>query len=116
MLELVDDDQTIMPGVRCGAPAGTRVHHQMVLIESGGQRAAFVGRSDADDGASAGLPWIMGFDLYPMDTLAAKKAFVQEAVAQQTLVFFEHDPQLRGGRLSSPTAASAADRAGADLP
>ena len=28
-------------------------------------------------------PWIMGFDLYPMDTLAAKKAFVQEAVERE---------------------------------
>ena len=30
VLELVDDDQTIMPGVRCSAPAATRAHHQMV--------------------------------------------------------------------------------------
>jgi hypothetical protein len=39
----------------------------------------------------------MGFDLYPMDTLAAKKQFVSEAIANQTLVFFEHDPAVAAG-------------------
>ena len=39
----------------------------------------------------------MGFDLYPMDTLAAKKQFVKEAIEQQTLVFFEHDPAVAAG-------------------
>jgi hypothetical protein len=39
----------------------------------------------------------MGFDLYPMDTLVAKKQFVQEAFERETLVFFEHDPAVAAG-------------------
>ncbi len=42
-------------------------------------------------------PWIMGFDLYPMDTLAAKKQFVREAIEKEILVFFEHDPAIAAG-------------------
>jgi hypothetical protein len=42
-------------------------------------------------------PWIMGFDLYPMDTLTAKKRFVKDAIARETLVFFEHDPAVAAG-------------------
>ena len=38
--------------------------------------------------------WIMGYDLYPMETLAAKQAFSEEAAARETLVFFEHDPAI----------------------
>ena len=97
VLELVDDDQTIMPGVKVRRTGGHTRHHQMVSIESGGQRAAFRGRSDADDGASLDCRGLHGFDLFPVDTLASKQAFVQEAVAQHTLVFFDHDPQLRRG-------------------
>jgi hypothetical protein len=41
--------------------------------------------------------WIMGFDLYPMDTLAAKKQFVKDAIERETLVFFEHDPAVAAG-------------------
>jgi hypothetical protein len=40
------------------------------------------------------LPWIMGYDLYPMDTLAFKRRFLREAVEREYLVFFEHDPEI----------------------
>ena len=46
--------------------------------------------------------WIMGYDLYPMDTLAFKQAFIREAIEREYLIFFEHDPQHRG-RLHSGT-------------
>src|SRR6266853_2740948 len=42
VLQLVDDDQTIMPGVRVRRTGGHCMHHQMVLIESGGKTAAFL--------------------------------------------------------------------------
>src|SRR6185295_14732991 len=42
VLQLVDDDQTIMPGVRVRRTGGHTMHHQMVIIESGDQAAAFV--------------------------------------------------------------------------
>ena len=42
-------------------------------------------------------PWIMGYDLYPMDTLAFKRAFVREAIDREYLIFFEHDPQIAAG-------------------
>ena len=37
-----DEDQTIMPGVRVRRTGGHTMHHQMVLIESGGKTAVFV--------------------------------------------------------------------------
>jgi methylmalonyl-CoA epimerase len=91
VLQLVDDDRTIMPGVRVRRTGGHTMHHQMVLIESGGKTAAFVADLIPTT-AHLGEAWIMGFDLYPMDTLPAKKAFLEEAVAREMLVFFEHDP------------------------
>ena len=96
VLQLVDDDATIMPGVRVQRTGGHCLHHQMVRIESKGQTAAFVADLIPTT-AHAPDAWIMGFDLYPMDTLAAKQAFVQEAMAQDTLVFFEHDPAVAAG-------------------
>ena len=39
----------------------------------------------------------MAFDLYPMETLAAKKQFVKEAMEKETLVFFYHDPAIAAG-------------------
>jgi methylmalonyl-CoA epimerase len=98
VLQLVDDDRTIMPGVKVRRTGGHTMHHQMVLIESGGKTAAFV----ADlmpTAAHAPDAWIMAYDLYPMDTLAAKSAFAREAVEREILVFFDHDPALAAGYL-----------------
>ena len=96
VLQFVDDDQTIMPGVRVRRTGGHCMHHQMVLIESAGTTAAFVADLIPTT-AHLSAPWIMGYDLYPMDTLAMKKAFLEEAVAKNILVFFEHDPAVPAG-------------------
>jgi glyoxylase-like metal-dependent hydrolase (beta-lactamase superfamily II) len=96
VLQLVDDDATIMPGVRVRRTGGHCMHHQIALIESKGRTAAFV--ADLMP-TTAHVPdtWIMGFDLYPMDTLAAKTQFVKEAIEKETLVFFYHDPVITAG-------------------
>jgi len=96
VLQLVDDDSTIMPGVRVRWTGGHTMHHQIVIVESGRQAAAFV--ADLIPTAShLGDAWIAGSDLYPMDTLAAKQAFVPEAIEREMLVFFEHDPVVAAG-------------------
>ncbi len=64
VLQLVDDDATIMPGVRVRRTGGHTMHHQMVVIESAGKTAVFA--ADLLPTA-AHLPevWVMGYDLYP---------------------------------------------------
>ncbi len=96
VLQLVDDNQTIMPGVKVRRTGGHTMHHQMALIESGGRTAAFVADLMPTT-AHAPDTWIMGCDLYPMDTLGAKRQFAKEAVAKDVLVFFAHDPAVAAG-------------------
>ncbi|MBI2417641.1 MAG: MBL fold metallo-hydrolase [Ignavibacteriales bacterium] len=38
------------------------------------------------------LPYIMGYDLQPLITLAEKKELLPEAVEEEWILFFEHDP------------------------
>ena len=54
VLQLVDDDVTIMPGVRVRRTGGHTMHHQMVLIESAGKTAVVCGRPAADRGPPSG--------------------------------------------------------------
>jgi glyoxylase-like metal-dependent hydrolase (beta-lactamase superfamily II) len=85
-----------MPGVRVRRTGGHTQHHQIALIESKGQTAAYV----ADlmpTAAHVRDAWVAAFDLYPMDTLTAKQQFVKEAIEKRTLVFFEHDPACAAG-------------------
>jgi glyoxylase-like metal-dependent hydrolase (beta-lactamase superfamily II) len=37
------------------------------------------------------LPYVMAYDMYPMTTLDEKEAFLQEAVANDYILFLEHD-------------------------
>ena len=97
-LELVDDDVEIRPGVRVRRTGGHTQHHQIVMLESEGRTAVFL----ADlipMVAHLPLPWIMGYDLYPVDTLQFKRAFLKEAVEREYLVLFEHDPEVAAGYL-----------------
>ncbi len=38
------------------------------------------------------LPYVMAYDMFPLTTLKEKKSFLQEAVEQNYILFFEHDP------------------------
>jgi glyoxylase-like metal-dependent hydrolase (beta-lactamase superfamily II) len=91
VLDLVDEDQTIMPGVRVRRTGGHTRHHQVVSIESKGARAIHLG--DLVPTAAHLRPnWIMGIDLYPVETLSAKAGILTAAAEEHALLFFYHDP------------------------
>jgi glyoxylase-like metal-dependent hydrolase (beta-lactamase superfamily II) len=96
VLELIEGDEIIMPGVRVVRTGGHTMHHQIVLIESEGRTAVFTADLMPTT-AHIGEAWIMGYDLYPMDTLAFKRRFVREAIDREYLIFFEHDPVIAAG-------------------
>jgi glyoxylase-like metal-dependent hydrolase (beta-lactamase superfamily II) len=89
-------DEPVMAGVRVRRTGGHTRWHQIVYLESGGRTAVFA----ADlmpTAAHVDVPWIMGYDLYPMETLEFKRAFVREAIEREYVIFFEHDPQMAAG-------------------
>ncbi len=38
------------------------------------------------------LPYVMAYDMFPLQTLKEKKAFLQEATDKEYILFLEHDP------------------------
>ncbi len=98
VLTLVEDDAEIMPGVRYRRSGGHTAHHQVVMIESGGSTAVFAADMYPTS-VHVPDPWVMGYDLYPMDTLGFKRVFAREAVEREYLIFFEHDPSMAAGFL-----------------
>jgi methylmalonyl-CoA epimerase len=109
VLELVDDGAEIMPGVRLRRSGGHTMHHQVVEIASGGRTAIFA----ADMYPTAVHipdPWVMGYDLYPVDTLTFKRAFAREAIEREYLIFFEHDPSMAAGILRETAGKRTVER------
>lgn len=38
------------------------------------------------------IPYVMAYDMFPLTTLNEKKSFLNEAVSEDYILFFEHDP------------------------
>jgi methylmalonyl-CoA epimerase len=98
ILTLVDDGAEIIPGVKYRRSGGHTAHHQVVMIESGGKTAVFTADMYPTS-VHVPDPWLMGYDLYPMDTLGFKRTFAREAIEKEYLLFFEHDPSMAAGYL-----------------
>ncbi len=96
VLDFHEGDEAVKPGVRVERTGGHTGQHQVVFIESGGRTAVFTGDM-LPTTAHVADPWIMGYDLYPMETLAFKKRFIPEAIEREYLIFFEHDPLVAAG-------------------
>jgi methylmalonyl-CoA epimerase len=91
-----EGDATIRPGVRVVRTGGHTGQHQIVFVESAGRTAVFVADLIPTT-AHLQDAWVMGYDLFPMETLAFKKRFIRDAIDREYLIFFEHDPQIAAG-------------------
>lgn len=40
------------------------------------------------------IPYVMGYDIRPLDTMKEKKDFLKQAIDNNYLLFFEHDPTI----------------------
>jgi glyoxylase-like metal-dependent hydrolase (beta-lactamase superfamily II) len=40
------------------------------------------------------IPYVMAYDMFPLQTLQEKKAFLQEALENDYILYFEHDPVI----------------------
>lgn len=94
--EFLHGDTELVPGVKAIVTAGHTRWHQSVKIESEGQVAFFLG--DLIPTVShLPLPYIMGYDLFPIQTLQTKRWVLDRAFEEQWLLLFEHDPLVQAG-------------------
>ena len=96
VIDFIEGDGEVLPGISVWETGGHCLHHQWVKIQSGGRTAAFVADLIPTT-AHLDEAWIMGYDLYPMDTLYYKQRFLRQAVEGEYVVFFEHDPAIPAG-------------------
>jgi glyoxylase-like metal-dependent hydrolase (beta-lactamase superfamily II) len=96
--DLLVGEREVMPGIRVEVVPGHTRNLQCVRIESRDEIAYFL--SDlVPTSAHLSYPWIMSFDLYPMETLAAKKRLLPALAREEAVVVFPHDPHVPWLRL-----------------
>jgi glyoxylase-like metal-dependent hydrolase (beta-lactamase superfamily II) len=99
-LKLVDGEQEIAPGVRLLPAPGHTADHQCVVIQSGGERAIYVGDLVQHGVQLERDPWISAFDVLPIISLETKKAILGRAAAENTLLISPHAAFPGAGRLT----------------
>lgn len=96
--DVFEDTREVVPGISLFRTGGHTFGHSCLRIESGGQKALFIGEMMPTT-AHRHLPWIMSYDLYPLESLENKRRLFAECVTNNTLVLLDHDPTAFAVRL-----------------
>jgi len=98
-LELKESEYEVVPGLRMETHAGHNRSMQCARLEQGSQ--TLFGFADlVPMMAHVPFAWIMGFDLYPVETLEAKKKLIPQAARENWTCLFYHDPEQPFGRIT----------------
>ncbi len=101
VVELFDDEAVPMPGVRAVRTPGHNADMCIVLLDGGESQRGVFWADLVPTVAHVPLPWIMGYDLYPLTTLENKKKWLPRAAEEHWLCIFEHDAETPLARLVS---------------
>jgi glyoxylase-like metal-dependent hydrolase (beta-lactamase superfamily II) len=89
-LELKPDDYVVVEGLRMQTIKGHSQTMQTWRLDRGGRTV--YGFADLIPTRNhLALPWIMGYDLYPTETLEFKKRVLPQAIGEEWLCLFYHD-------------------------
>ena len=105
LLQIVDGETEIAPGVRVVPTPGHTAGHQSVLLgQPGGPQRLFLG-DVVPTAVHTRLPCVMSYDLDPARTVETKRALFQRAIEEDWLLLWGHDrdhdrrpPRPRQGR------------------
>ena len=93
LLEFLDTDTEILPGLHLELTSGHTPALQMVRITDN-QRTVFYPSDLIPMAAHVPGPYIMGYDLFPLTTLNDKELWLDRAVRGNWIIVLEHDPHV----------------------
>jgi glyoxylase-like metal-dependent hydrolase (beta-lactamase superfamily II) len=96
---LVEGGQEIVPGINVVQTGGHTKGHQIVEIKSEGALAVHLGDLLPTTHHAKPL-WVMAFDNYPLEAIAAKERFIPHYSCQNAWFLMYHDTACHACRLS----------------
>ena len=97
-LEMKSGDYEVIPGLRMETYAGHNRSMQCARLEIDGQ-TLFAFADLVPTRAHVPFAWGMGYDLYPVETVEAKKRLIPQAASEGWTCLFYHDPAQALGRI-----------------
>jgi glyoxylase-like metal-dependent hydrolase (beta-lactamase superfamily II) len=89
----VADGEEWTPGIRIRYVQGHTDNMMLPQIDYNGQ-TIFYCADLFPSAAHISMPWVMAYDMRPLDTLNEKRKILKEASDNNWLLFFEHDPKI----------------------
>lgn len=86
----VADGEEWLPGIRIRYVQGHTDNMMLLQIDYNGQTIFFCADLIPST-AHISMPWVMAYDMRPLDTLNEKRAILKEAADNNWILFFEHD-------------------------
>ncbi len=99
VLRVLHGDTQCTPEVRTLITPGHTRAHQVVIIESAGETAIFLGDAAPHAVTLEKLAWVAAFDVEPLVSMETKRSLRDWAWRREALLFFQHDATLAAGRL-----------------
>ncbi len=99
LLEVVDGDLDLAPGVRTQVVPGHTESIQVVWVESGGESLLFLGDTCSWAVHMERLAWVPAYDILPMSSIEGKRNLRRAALRKDALLVFQHDARVVVGRL-----------------
>lgn len=97
-LEALEGEREIRPGLTVTPLPGHNAGMQAVRLDADG-KTAFYFADALPTSAHVPIPWIMAYDLYPVELIQNKKRLLDQAVREAWLCVFEHDPDVPWGTI-----------------
>lgn len=92
-MQLLHGSEEIVPGISVEVFPGHTRDMQAVIIQSGRKTACYI--SDLiPTSAHVEVNWVMGFDLYPLETIESRKRYYSRAIPENWLSMYTHDPNI----------------------
>jgi glyoxylase-like metal-dependent hydrolase (beta-lactamase superfamily II) len=92
-MHLLPGDAEILPGISVALYPGHTRNMMAVFIRSGGKTACYI--SDLIPTTwHLDVTWVMAYDLFPLETIESRKRYYAQAVPEQWLTIFTHDPEI----------------------
>jgi glyoxylase-like metal-dependent hydrolase (beta-lactamase superfamily II) len=98
-LHLVDGPCELAPDLELIVSDGHTVALQLPRFHAGRTHLTFCG-DVIPTRAHLRVPWVMAYDLHPLTTMEEKKVLLAEALEDDGILFFEHDPDVAACRLA----------------
>ena len=98
LLELVEGEDEVAKGIRLVNTGGHTPGHQAVLIEDGENKILWPG-DIIPSTHHLRIPYVASVDLFPRETMAQKRKFLQMCLDDGWILAFDHDLKVKLGKL-----------------